>query len=62
MEPVMKVDSEIENICRTCMAQGENMQSLLARIDISESNFIYCDMIMACASVQVSYFLYHRRY
>lgn len=50
----MKVENEIEKICRACMTQSENMQSLHEAIGGSESNVLYCNMIMACASVQVS--------
>lgn len=56
MERAIIEGNEIEKICRACMEKADNMQSLYEPIDPLESNLIYSDIIMACASVQVNQF------
>lgn len=58
MEAASKLENEIDKTCRTCMTTCEKMRSLFETIVTSESDFIYSDMIMACASVEVSLLLY----
>lgn len=50
----MEIETDVEKTCRACMNQSENMKLLDETVGASESNLIYCDMIMACASVHVS--------